>query len=472
MSDPCDVDQRVEDNACVACGAGSTNAAGDDANGADTTCDPTLCNVNQRVENHACVACAEHHLNPAGDDASGADTACTPDPCYAALGVMCDVFDDAYIKASNTKTGDQFGQAVSLSGDTLVVGAWQEDSDSAGVDQDQTNDGAQNSGAVYVFHRDGSGMWSQQAYLKASNAEAGDQFGESVSVSGDLIAVGASLESSNATDVDGDETNNLSQYSGAVYVFHRDGQGEWTQEAYLKASNTGAGDFFGYTLSLSDDTLAVGALGEDSAATVIDGNEADNSASRAGAVYVFERSSAGVWTQEAYIKASNAGMDDEFSRSVSIDGDLLAVGAMREDSDATGVDGDQNDDGDDTGAVYVFHRDGSGVWTEEAYLKASNAGDADLFGRSACVFDDTLAVGAPGEGSNVTGVDGDQTNEDASASGAVYVFRRDGAGVWTQEGYLKASNPETNDYFGVAVTVSADWVEWRHVNRWASDHDS
>ena len=99
MSDPCDVDQRVEDNACVACGAGSTNAAGDDANGADTTCDPTLCNVNQRVENHACVACAEHHLNPAGDDASGADTACTPDPCYAALGVMCDVFDDAYIKA-------------------------------------------------------------------------------------------------------------------------------------------------------------------------------------------------------------------------------------------------------------------------------------------------------------------------------------------------------------------------------------
>lgn len=456
--DACEADEHVVSYACVACAVGSTNAAGDDPSGADTACDPTLCDANQRVSSHACVACGEHEVNPAGDDPSGADTACMPDPCFEALGLDCSEFDEAYVKASNTKGADQFGVSVALSGDTLVVGAWGESSDSAGVDQDQTNEGASDSGAAYVFHRDGDGVWSQQAYLKASNADAGDQFGTSVAVSGDLIAVAAPLESSSATGIDEDEADNSSQYSGAVYVFRRDGQGDWTQEAYLKASNTGAGDFFGSIVSLSDDRLAVGAIGEDSAATGIDGDGTNNGATRAGAVYVFERSGAGEWTQEAYIKASNAGANDEFSGTLSMDGDLLIVGAMREDSDSSGIDGDQNDDGNDSGAVYVFHRESGGTWTEEAYLKASNAGDGDFFGRSVSVFGDILAVGASNEDSDATGVDGDEGNDDASGSGAVFVFARDGAGEWAQEAYLKASNAAAGDYFGTAVAVSEEWI--------------
>src|SRR5690606_1166679 len=126
---------------------------------------------------------------------------------------------------------------------------------------------------------------------------------------------------------------NSASYSGAVYVFKRT-DGVWAQEAYLKASNTGASDFFGYSVSLSGDTLAVGAHHEASAATGVDSDQADNSASSSGAVYVFKRTGV-VWEQEAYLKASNTGADDNFGSSVSLSGDALAVGAFGEDSAAT-----------------------------------------------------------------------------------------------------------------------------------------
>src|SRR5690606_34801582 len=117
--------------------------------------------------------------------------------CEVALGVPCDKVDEAYIKASNTGEGDQFGYSVSLSGDTLAVGAYFEDSAAIGVNGDQADNSAGASGAVYVFRRSG-GVWTQEAYLKASNAEAGDLFGYSVSLSGDSLAIGAQREDSAA----------------------------------------------------------------------------------------------------------------------------------------------------------------------------------------------------------------------------------------------------------------------------------
>ena len=121
--------------------------------------------------------------------------------------------------------------------------------------------------------------------------------------------------------------------SGAVYVFTRNGA-TWSQQAYVKASNTQAGDFFSLSASLSDDgnTLAVGALSEDSNASGIDGNQADNSAAASGAVYVFIRSGT-TWTQKTYVKASNTVGNSLFARvSLSGDGNTLAVGANQEHS--------------------------------------------------------------------------------------------------------------------------------------------
>ena len=179
---------------------------------------------------------------------------------------------------------DLFGYSVSLSGDTLAVGASYERSSATGVNGSQSDNSARNSGAVYIFTRSGR-TWSQQAYLKASNTGARDNFGHSVSLSGDTLAVGASYEDSNATGVNGSQSDNSARNSGAVYVFTRSGT-TWSQQAYLKASNTDAGDLFGSSVSLSGDTLAVGAKSESSSATGVNGNQKDNGADGSGAVYV------------------------------------------------------------------------------------------------------------------------------------------------------------------------------------------
>ena len=360
---------------------------------------------------------------------------------------------EAYLKASNTDEGDIFGGSVSVSGDTLAVGAPYEDSNATAANGNQADNSAHDSGAVYVFRRSGGG-WAQEAYLKASNTDAGDMFGKSVSVSGDTLAVGAYGEASNATSANGNQADNSASESGAVYVFRRSGSG-WAQEAYLKASNTDADDIFGRSVSVSGDTLAVGAAGEASNATTANGNQVDNSAGFSGAVYVFRRSGSG-WAQEAYLKASNPDEGDIFGGSLSVSGDTLAVGAPEEASNATSANGNQADNSAGfSGAVYVFRRSGGG-WAQEAYLKASNTDAGDRFGWSVSVSGDTLAVGASGEASNATSANGNQADNSARDSGAVYVFRRSGSG-WAQEAYLKASNAEALDnYFGFSVSVSGD----------------
>jgi hypothetical protein len=203
----------------------------------------------------------------------------------------------------------------------------------------------------------------QAGYVKASNTDAGDEFGRSVAIWGDTMAISAYREDSPASGVGGNQGNGLPN-SGAVYVFRRAGA-DWVQEAYLKASNPSDSDEFGYALALWGDTLAVAAWGERSAATGVNGEEQDDSARDAGAVYVFRRTGT-TWAQEAYIKASNTGARDEFGASVALWEDTLVVGAAEEDSSAVGVDGDQLDEGaEDSGAVYVFRRTGT-TWVQEA----------------------------------------------------------------------------------------------------------
>jgi len=360
----------------------------------------------------------------------------------------------AYIKASNTGYGDRFGISIALSGDTLAVGADQEDSQATGINGGpgaEADNGAPDSGAVYVFTRSGA-VWSQQAYIKASNTGSDDAFGWSVALSGETLAVGAYREASQATGVNGDQADNNRSKAGAVYVFTRTGA-TWSQQAYLKASNTGADDSFGYSVALDGDTLAVGAYREASQATGVNGGpgaEADNGAANAGAAYVFIRSGA-VWSQQAYIKASNTGSNDVFGWSLALAADTLAVGAAGE---ASGT-GDPNDNGAAfTGAVYVFTRSGT-AWSQQAYLKASNADEADQFGWSLALRSDTLVVGAPREDSDALGVGGDQASNSRPDSGAVYLFSRSAA-VWSQTQYVKAAVTDDTDFFGYSVALDGD----------------
>ena len=157
-----------------------------------------------------------------------------------------------------------------------------------GVDS-MPNESASGSGAAYVFVRSGT-TWSQQAYLKASNTGARDQFGYSVAVAGDTVAVGAYAEDSSTTGVDSapDDTGGSNFNSGSAYVFGRGGT-TWSQQAYLKASNTGNLDYLGYSVSVSGDTVVVGAYFEDSNTTGVNSIPNEN-AGNSGAVYVFVRS--------------------------------------------------------------------------------------------------------------------------------------------------------------------------------------
>ncbi len=372
-----------------------------------------------------------------------------------------------YVKASNTGADDAFGFAVAISGDgdTLAVGAPGEDSSADGIGGAQGS-GANESGAAYVFVRDPTtNAWTQQAYVKASNSDAADGFGVSVALSddGSTLVVGADLEDSSATSINGSQAGGANN-SGAAYVFVRDGAGAWSQQAYVKPFNTGADDRFGWSVALSGDgdTLAVGAWQEDSSATGIGGNGADGGAANSGAVYVFVRNAADQWSQQAYVKASNTDQDDTFGWSVALSGDgsTLAVGADLEDGGAAGIGGDQADDSlANAGAVYVFVRDGVGAWSQEAYVKASNPDPDDGFGWDVALSEDgnTLVVGAPSEDGDASGVGGDETSDAAPNAGAAYVLVRDPmTGTWSQEAYVKASNPDVDDHFGAVVSVSGD----------------
>jgi hypothetical protein len=211
-------------------------------------------------------------------------------------------------------------------------------------------------GAAYVFQRVGS-TWSQEAYLKASNAEPFDNFGSSsgltVAVSGNTVVVGCSSEDSSATGVNGDQSNNGASTAGAAYVFVREGS-TWSQQAYLKASNTGTFDQFGDSVAISGEMAIVGAPGEGSSATGINGDQANNDAVSSGAAYLFVRQGKS-WTQQAYVKASNTGATDLFGSTVAISEDTALVGAISEDSSATGLNGDEADNSaTDSGAVYEF----------------------------------------------------------------------------------------------------------------------
>ncbi len=362
-----------------------------------------------------------------GDDSNNGRT--TSGAVYVFLRTGSTWSQQAYIKASNPVLGDRFGWSVALGadGNTLAVGTPFESSDTTGVDGDQTNAGASRSGAVYIFGRTGV-IWAQTNYIKASNTQTEDRFGSSVSfaLNGNLLAVGAYNEDSSATGVDGDESDNSTANSGAVYLFSRSGN-SWVQDAYIKASNTGAGDEFGSVVALAEGGgfLAVSAPGEESAATGIDGDQNDNSASDAGAIYVFFNN-AGTWIQDAYIKASNTDNNDEFGFNLVLtaDGLTLVAGSPFEDGSSVFPDENQNNNSaSGSGAAYLFKRDGP-VWSQLQYIKSSNAETLDGFGRSMGISADgrTLAIGARGEDSVATGIGGDQTDNTVTQSGAVYLY--------------------------------------------------
>ncbi len=348
--------------------------------------------------------------------------------------------EQAYIKPDVRLTHPFFGSSLSISndGNTLAVGTYMSLFEISG-------------NSVFIYTRN-INTWSQLTTLTGSNTEDGDNFGATLSLSGDgrTLAVSAPREDSQDTGVDNSnvadtnppsQTDNSAINSGAVYVFTRDIQvtpNTWIQQAYIKASNTEALDELGIgkilnsdffpnptTISLSNDgnTLAIAALSENSSDR---NNQNDNIAIDSGAVYIFTRNNA-LWSQQDYIKAENIHINANFGSSLELNsnGNTLAIGAPKEKSSAKGYNGNQVNAEFESGAAYLFIRDANNKWNQKAYLKANNPDISDLFGRAVSLSGDAsiLAVGAPIEKGDATGINGTPNNNDNGNNGATYLYQ-------------------------------------------------
>ena len=341
----------------------------------------------------------------------------------------------AYLKASNPGAGDLFGEMVGISGNTIVIGARYEDGSGAGINP-PADDARTEAGAAYVFTRSGT-VWTQQAYVKADSPWLQDYFG-AVAVSGDTMVVGAHNKAG---------TFNGSFYprAGKGFVFTRSGA-VWSQQAVLAASNEDSVDYFGQAVAIHGDTVIIGAPHEAGSGTGVN-PAADDLAAYAGAAYVFSRSGS-VWSQQAYVKASNTGPDDRFGAAVAVHGDTIVIGATGEDGGGAGVNPTSDEATTLAGAAYVFTRS-STVWSQQAYLKATNPSASKTFGYSVALYSNTLLIGATGDPHLITGVN-PAPGSTGSGVGAGYLFLRNGS-TWTADAYLKAAQSDVSDYFGSAV---------------------
>ena len=303
--------------------------------------------------------------------------------------------------------GDDFGDAVAISGDTVVVGA------------DYSPSGGASRGQAYVFSRNqgGPNNWGLVKTLSASDKADYDYFGRKVAVSGDIIIVGAPQANSGGTD------------RGQAYVFSRNqgGANNWGQVKILSASDKADTNMFGWSVAVSGDTVVIGAIHANSGGLV------------RGQAYVFSQNQSGTnnWGQVKILSASDKADRDYFGNSVAISGDIVVVGAHYTASGGTG-----------RGQAYIFSRNQGGTnnWGEVKILSASDKADNDHFGYSVAVSDEIVIVGAYEAASGGT------------YRGQVYVFSRNqgGTNTWGQVKILSASDKADNDWFGYSVAVSGD----------------
>ena len=453
----------------------------------------SACNGPQLAELEALIKSSETTPSATAPVPSGIDLSWTADPSAVAA--------PTYFKEASTHATDQFGRSIAMSadGNTLAVGAFNEGGGALGINGDPTAPGAPQSGAVYVFVRhdgawaeeayikapaagsvwfgynvalsaDGSTLavtqiqdadtsfgsafvftrtdatWTQQAHFNADNATAGDAFGWSLGISsdGNTLAVGAFNENSGATGINGDGSNTDQFESGAEYVFVRE-EGAWTQEAYIKASNTRIYDNFGWSTALSGDgnTLVVGAP----RAEWSSGNPTEH-VDAPGQAYVFVRTSAG-WSETQRLGLAGSAGFDAFgdSAAISEDGSTLAVNGtsslvLRRSGDtfnvvatpslvgsvqAISVDGSvlATFAMGGAGSAWFFVSDGT-TYNRAGELDSPNPDLSDMFGSSIVMSSDcsTIAIAAVQESSNATGINGNEADNSANVSGAVYAFAR------------------------------------------------
>ena len=292
--------------------------------------------------------------------------------------------------------GDAFGSSVAIHKNTVVVGSpWDDDN-------------GYHSGSARVFVRSGE-EWSRKAKLRAPDGAAGDEFGWNAAIHGDTIVVGSRYDDGNR---------------GSAHIFVRNGE-EWVHRAKLSSSDGAANDFAGGSVAIYQDTIVVGAYGDD-------GNGNDS-----GSAHVFAQSFGDLQTPKLNtslkLLAPVGAADDWFGRSVAIYGDTIVVGAYGDD-----------DTGDESGSAHVFVRSDE-EWKHLAKLLAPDGAAREYFGRSVSIYQDTIVVGADGDGDNGDG------------NGSAHIFVGSGE-TWTYEAELLDANGAAGDRFGYFVAIYEDTI--------------
>lgn len=314
--------------------------------------------------------------------------------------------------ASDRAINDRFGYSIAMSGNFAVVGA------------PYHSHGATACGSAYILERDGSGNWNQIQEIYATDRQADDHFGWSVSISGDYIIVGAPDEDHDASGL------NAMASSGSVYIFKRNTSGVWAQDYKLVASDRETGDQVGWSVGIYGNNAVAGAP-----------NQEEPLGTNEGAIYVMSRNGSGVWSIVNKAKANDGQANDHLGYSVSIYNTEIAAGAPDQDFDAAGGSALT-----DAGAVYSFMRV-SGVWSQTQKMVAADRKAGDKFGFSVSRFNSSVSIGAPYQ-DYTTGV-----SNLASNAGAVYLFNKNG--TWSQHQKLTTSDRQINDNFGYSVAMSA-----------------
>lgn len=319
---------------------------------------------------------------------------------------------------------DSFGMSVDIDNDFMIIGARGQDYDENG------NNFVNAAGAVYIFEKDGSGNWNEVQKLVASDRGSFQPvLGETVAISGDYAVAVAPREEKGLSG-----QPNLSN-SGAAYIYERDGTGTWSEVQKIVSSDRDVSERFGeFAIDIFGDYIAVGVLREG-----LDASGA-NELGNAGAVYIFNRDTNGVWNEVQKVVTSDREIGDAFGRSVSMDGDYLVIGADYEDTQA-----------DAAGAVYIFKKDTNGVFNEMQKIVASNGDVNDRFGFSAAIDGNKIIVGVPFKDYIIGGTT-------YAAGGAAYVFERDNAENWSQVQYSYGLDRAENDHFGYHVAISGDFA--------------
>lgn len=315
----------------------------------------------------------------------------------------------AKVSASDKDEEANYGNSVSISGNYAIVGSVAEDFDENG------NNYAEDAGAVYFVEKSGSG-WQEVKKVVNSDRAAGDFFGSNVAISGSYAIVGAWGE-----DEDENGSNTMGQ-AGSAYMYERIG-GVWTEVQKIVASDRLGSDRFGRSVAIDGDIAVVG-------------NDQST-------IYIFERNGGGIW-EEVYWLDSNTG--DHFGYSVSISGNTILVGARRNSYDENEGDFEQY-----AGAAYFVNRDGNGNWNLGQKIVAADREDGDNFGNAVAVNGDYAIVGAHFNGTNANGA------IVGLHSGAAYIYERSG-GTWSQVKKALAPDGQYSDEFGISVSISGDYA--------------